>query len=162
MKELYWNFLTILVLIAAVLVVGIVGILFGNPYIEWNPFPPPPLPERLVLPTATPTYLQLPPTWTFTPEAIEATPTLLPSSTAEPTATTLILPSIPDTETPTETATNTATFRVVPTRTRTPTSTNEPPAPPPPPKPTNTPVPPTNTPEPPTDTPPPPPPTEPA
>jgi hypothetical protein len=60
-----WNILTILVLLTTVCV----GILFVtvliNPSAGFNPFPPPPVPERMELatPTSTPKSI-LPPTWT--------------------------------------------------------------------------------------------------
>jgi hypothetical protein len=139
MKEQHWNLLTILVLISILLLIGFISILFSNPYSGLNPFPPPPLPDRLILPTATATYLQLPPTWTFTPESMRLVPSLLPSSTLLATFTDAVLPTATVTVTPT--ATNTITYTPRPTRTTAPTETKAPA-----PKPTNTPVPPTNAP----------------
>lgn len=151
MKELHWNILTILVLIATLLVVTAVSVLIVNPYRAWNPLQPPPLPEVMRIPTATATLKQLPPTWTFTPAAFEFTPTLLPSSTPLATSTGFVLPTATQTDTPTVTATITELASPTRTRTKVPTATEEPPPQPTdPPPPTDTPVPPTNTPEPPT------------
>jgi len=82
-----WNVLTILVLLTTVCVGILFVIIFMNPNVVINPFPPPPIPIRLELdtPTATPKDV-LPPTWT--PESYVAptsTSTLIPSSTPQPT-----------------------------------------------------------------------------
>lgn len=158
MKDNHWNLLTILALIATLLVIGYTSTVFANPYTGLNPLPPPPLPDVFLPPTATPTLLQLPPTWTFTVEEVIFTPTPLPSSTPEPSSTGLILPTQTETNTPTVTVTQ--TLSILPTRTRTrtlaPTATNEPQHPTQPPPPSDTPVPPTEPPPPPTESPPPP------
>jgi hypothetical protein len=62
---LVWNILTILVLLTTVCV-GILFItIFITPNAGFNPFPPPPVPERMELATPTPTPKSiLPPTWT--------------------------------------------------------------------------------------------------
>ena len=77
--NLFWNLLTLFTLIGVILVVVVVAYLFQYPNSPLNPLPPAPLPEVLVLPTATPTLRSLPATWT---------PTVpLPANTPEPTAT---------------------------------------------------------------------------
>lgn len=83
------NVLTVLFLISAVCIGVVFATIFINPYVPYNPFPPPTLPAVSSPPTATPTPRGvLPPTWTptFTSE---------PTNTPEPTAT--------DTPEPTET-----------------------------------------------------------
>lgn len=68
----------------------VVLILFFNPYISFNPYPPPTLPSTLGPPTITSTpEISLPPTWTPLPsETATSTPapsdTPAPSPTAEP------------------------------------------------------------------------------
>lgn len=97
-----WNALTLVTLLGVLGVVAVFLLLFTNPNIFFNPFPPQPLPTPLSLPTATPTPRSiLPPTWT-------------PSPTPEPTATFTPEP----THTPSPTATPFSLF----TPTTTPTS----------------------------------------
>ncbi|MCC6148032.1 MAG: hypothetical protein IT308_10750 [Anaerolineaceae bacterium] len=74
---LFWNILTVLALVGIIVVIGWFAIVFENPYAAINPFPPPTLPVPIVLPSATPTVPQLPPTWT--PGATDtAVPTFTP------------------------------------------------------------------------------------
>ncbi len=54
-KDLFFNALTILVLLAIVGVIVVVMTIYFNPKSSLNPFPPPELPQALVLPTAEPT-----------------------------------------------------------------------------------------------------------
>ncbi len=78
-----WNIATTLVVLTT-LCMGIVFLaIFVNPYVGFNPFPPPEMPELLVLPTLTPTPKSvLPPTWTPTPtEVATATNTPVPTVT---------------------------------------------------------------------------------
>lgn len=141
MKDSTWNLLAIFTLAALVLVVVLFVVIFLNPQSALNPFPPEPLPTQLVLPTATPTYRQLPPTWTPTlgqGRSSLATLDPRPSSTLPPTSTSFTIPTFTATFTVTSTPTDTATPTNTPTRTPVPTAT---------PRPTNTPVP-TDTPEP--------------
>jgi hypothetical protein len=67
MKNTTWNILTILVLLATCLVAVMVVQIYSNPESALNPFRAPGLPATVVIPSATPTFKQLPPTWTFTP-----------------------------------------------------------------------------------------------
>lgn len=69
MKDGIWNVLSILGAVAIIAVVVIVFAIFANPQTSINPLPPPTLPAPLMLPTATPTLLQLPPTWTPKPNS---------------------------------------------------------------------------------------------
>lgn len=97
-----WNILTLVVL-GGVLIVGIVFlILFVNPNVGFNPFPPPP-PIEIMAPTATSLY-ELPPTWTPHPsETPTSYPTLRPSSTPWPSPTSYGLPTLPPTDGPSPT-----------------------------------------------------------
>lgn len=80
------NILTVLVLIGTLCNGGIMASIFLNPRSGFNPFPPPTLPPVMVMPTSTPTAIQvLPPTWTPLPSN-----TLAPTNTPipeQPTAT---------------------------------------------------------------------------
>lgn len=92
-----WDVLSILLLVGT-LIMGVVFVLiYLNPYIAFNPFPPPAPVPTLFIPTSTPTQKALPPTWTAT-------------VTLEPTATgTAVPPTATGTLPPTETATPTET-----------------------------------------------------
>jgi hypothetical protein len=78
--SLFWNLLTLITLGILILVLAFLITIFVNPASAWNPFPPPNMPQALVLPTATPTLRALPPTWTPTlpppTETVSPTPTL--------------------------------------------------------------------------------------
>jgi hypothetical protein len=100
-----WDMLTILVLLATACIGGYFLMIFMNPFSSLNPLKPinPNLP-----PTATPTLLQLEPTWT-------ASPTIQPTvtETARPTFTPLASPTffslVPPTDTPVPSKTPAAT-----------------------------------------------------
>lgn len=94
------NCLTFLVLLATLAAAVVVAIVFINPYVSFNPYPPPTLPPTLGPPTITPTpEIFLPATWTATPSR---TPTPTNTATPEPTATPTPEPT---SETPEATAT---------------------------------------------------------
>ncbi len=80
------NILTVLVLIGTLCNGGILVSIFLNPYNSYNPFPPPTLPALMVMPSSTPTAINvLPPTWTPLPSSTATlTSTPLPE---QPTAT---------------------------------------------------------------------------
>lgn len=85
-----WNFLTILLIIGIVAVVAVTGILYMNPYLAFNPYPPEQIPPTVVIPTSekpTEGPLVFPPTWT-------------PTATLEPTATRTPAPTSTSTSTP--------------------------------------------------------------
>lgn len=75
-KEQFWNLMTVLVLLATVLMLAAFILIFRDPNSSINPFPPATMPVALILPTSTPTFQTLPPTWTAEPSA-----TALPSAT---------------------------------------------------------------------------------
>jgi hypothetical protein len=102
-SAIFWSLLTILVLLLVVCVVAAFLVVFTNPYSALNPFPPPTLPARAELPTATPTnaVIPLPATWTPTSSPVPIpTDTPTPTSTLPPTPTPVTLTSTP-TVTPT-------------------------------------------------------------
>jgi hypothetical protein len=90
------NLLTLVVLAAIVGVVGLYALIFLNPQVGFNPFPPPTLPVLLGTPTATFTpAVPLGATWTPTPTfTVAPTDTPVPTDTPTPvpTATPVILP----------------------------------------------------------------------
>jgi hypothetical protein len=85
------NILTLVVLLAIIAVGAIYAMVFLNPYVGYNPFPPPTLPAILGTPTPTNTpAIPLPTVWTPTPSRTPPptlTPTLVPTETQVPTAT---------------------------------------------------------------------------
>ncbi|MGB9641075.1 MAG: hypothetical protein ACPL4H_09200 [Anaerolineales bacterium] len=96
----FWNCATVVLLLMTFCVLGVALIIFLNPHSGLNPFPPPPLPEVIQLPSPTPTAIQiLPPTWTP-----------IPTRTPRPTKTSTITPTFTDTLPPTATETATATL----------------------------------------------------
>jgi len=98
-SSLLW-FFGVLFLLGTLLTMGGCALLYLNPHLPINPFPPPELPPRLTVPpTPTPLPLAtLPPTWTPTPTNT-ATPTITPTLT--PTWT----PTVPPTPGPSPTPT---------------------------------------------------------
>jgi hypothetical protein len=97
-----WDMLSIVTLILTFCVGVYFVAIFLNPQSAFNPLKPGPDPNIPPTPTITP--IQLEPTWTTTvTQAVTETPTLLPTYTLEPSATSFSL------VTPTETLTPTAT-----------------------------------------------------
>lgn len=92
-----FNFLSLIVLVAIIGVGAIYTMVFLNPYVEYNPFPPPTLPPILGTPTPTSTPAQpLPTAWTATPTRTPTptdTPVPTPTHTPEPTSTATPLPA---------------------------------------------------------------------
>ena len=88
---LVWNLLTMLLLLSTLCMLSGFMMIFINPYVSFNPFPPPTLPPTLSFPTPTATLpvITLPPTWT-------PSPTITPTATWTPVAT----PTPPFTPTP--------------------------------------------------------------
>ncbi len=83
--DVFWNILTVITLLASIGLIGALLMIYSNPFISINPFPPPTMPVLVVIPTSTATPVVLPPTWTPT---VGATETPFP-----PTSTPMILPS---------------------------------------------------------------------
>ncbi len=98
-SDIFWNILTAIVLISTAALIGVVMIIFSNPRISFNPYPPPTMPVLVVLSTSTPTPVHLPATWTPTPRPSE---TLKPSAsmTSQPSATEAV-PTVSPTTYPT-------------------------------------------------------------
>ena len=100
------NCLTVLMLLGVACMVGVFFLIYMNPFLQLNPFPPPTLPPTAFIASPTATIpLNLPPTWTPTHTALPtATATPLPTATDTPSATifTLLTPSF--TATPTNPA----------------------------------------------------------
>jgi hypothetical protein len=95
----FWNCATVVLLLMTFCVLGAALVIFLNPRSGLNPFPPPPLPEVMQLPSPTPTAIQiLPPTWT-------PIPTRTPRPTKTPTITPTYTATLPPTATETATAT---------------------------------------------------------
>lgn len=102
-----WDLLSIAVLLITVCIIGYFVLIFINPNMPLNPFPP--LPTPFQFPTATITPIQLPPTWTATsPSLMTATDT--PPSTFTPIPTQTSFSLVPPTKTFTPTATPKAPF----------------------------------------------------
>ena len=70
--ESLWNALTFLVLAALVVVLVVFSLIFTNPSVAFNPYPPPTQAVLISIPTTTPTIPPVPPTLTFT---VTITPT---------------------------------------------------------------------------------------
>jgi hypothetical protein len=90
-QSLFFNLLTLMVLTMSCGAGLLVLLVFVNPQMSLNPFPPPPLPALVALPTSTPTPLiSLPPTWTPTADLRPtSTMTAQPLVTGAPTDGTL-------------------------------------------------------------------------
>jgi hypothetical protein len=102
-----WDTLSIAVLVITVCIAGYYALVFINPNMPLNPFPPAPTPFQP--PTATITPIQLPPTWTATiPPFMTPTDTPPATFTLIPTETSFSL--VPPTKTPKPTATPKAPF----------------------------------------------------
>jgi hypothetical protein len=91
--DIFWNILTVLLLLGMVVMAGLFYLIFQNPTIVFNPYPPPTLPAPIVIPSRTPTVPKLPPTWTAVPTSTSTpVPTSVPrpTITAVPTATEIV------------------------------------------------------------------------
>lgn len=80
-RDITWNVLTTLVVLSTLCLVGYFLVLFSNPQVALNPYPPPTMPVLAVLPSSTPTQPSLPPTWTPTPRPTQTT---RPTQTPQP------------------------------------------------------------------------------
>lgn len=93
MKTSFWDILTTVLVFGIVIIALGVLLLFINPSMPFNPFPPQGGGlASLFIPTSTPTPRRLPPTWTPTSRPPElATATRKPTSTAMPTSTPFVI-----------------------------------------------------------------------
>ncbi len=80
-RDITWNLLTGLVILASLSMIGLFVILFSNPHVALNPFPPPTMPVLALVPAGTATPARLPATWTPTARPTE---TPIPTLTAAP------------------------------------------------------------------------------
>ena len=80
-RDLVWNVLTGLALLATFSLVAVLALIFSNPAIGLNPFPPPTMPVLVDLSTPTPSLVFLPATWTPEPAATN-TPAVVTATTA--------------------------------------------------------------------------------
>ena len=117
MKIKLWDVLSILGLLATCGVAAVVLSIFNNPNSTFNFFPPPTEIPTVDIPTATPTKLKMPATWTPT-NNFQITATLAETQTPLPSSTSFVLPSY----TPSNTVTNTPTDTPEATMTYTPGS----------------------------------------
>ncbi len=97
---LIWNVLTTLVLLSTLCLLSGFMLIFVDPYVAFNPFPPPTLPPALSFPspTATLPVVTLPPTWTPSPTI---TSTAIPPTATQPPTPTPVGPTPEPTLTPT-------------------------------------------------------------
>lgn len=106
--EKVWNALTLVVLLVLLAAVVVMLVIFSNPNSRFNPFPPPDLPGKLILPTsaATATSDQVViPTVTPTLEVTDTVvvlPTILPSLDPTPTTQVMVVPGTPSAVQPTQ------------------------------------------------------------
>ena len=85
-RDLVWNVLTGIAVLATITLIGMLMLIFSNPRIGLNPFPPPTMPVLVDLSTPTATLVFLPPTWTPTARLPESS-TIAATSTPKPFAT---------------------------------------------------------------------------
>jgi len=104
-----WDMLSILVLIITACMVGYFAIVFVNPNSSMNFLRPGGFAAGPQGPTATPTLIQMEPTWTSSP-TLEMTPTNTPRPTFTPFATMTPFSLVPPTKTPKPTSTPKAPF----------------------------------------------------
>ncbi len=83
-SDVFINFLTICLVLATLALAGLLMMIYSNPYIALNPFPPPTMPALVIYPTATSTFVYLPATWTPQPTATETPMPIFVSTTPEP------------------------------------------------------------------------------
>lgn len=79
-----WNVLTVLMVLAIVALGTLFFLIYRDPAVAFNPFPPPTMPAALVLPSLTPIHTDAPPTL---PPTLTSTPTATATLTPQPTET---------------------------------------------------------------------------
>lgn len=108
--EKVWNVLTLVVLLVLLGAVVVMLVIFTNPNSGVNPFPPPDLPGKLILPTSTSTatsFQAVSPTVTPTIEVTESSivpTTVLPTLAPSPTTQVMVVPGTPSAVQPTQPA----------------------------------------------------------
>lgn len=80
-RHIMWNVLTLLAVSATICLIGYFLLIYSNPYVRLNPFPPPTLPVLGGISTSTATQPIFPPTWTPT---LKPTETPIPTETPQP------------------------------------------------------------------------------
>jgi len=81
-NNVIWNLLTALFVIASLAAIGYFVVLFSNPAVSINPFPPPTMPVLIEIPTSTPTLVKTwTPTLTGTPVPVAGVTYTLPEGT---------------------------------------------------------------------------------
>ncbi len=94
--DVFWNFLTVCTVLATLALIAVFLVLFSNPNLPINPFPPPTMPVLVQVPTSTATLVFMPPTWTPAAKATETqmppTATSTPDLTATAAAVAMITP----------------------------------------------------------------------
>jgi hypothetical protein len=80
-SDVFWNLLSVCLALATVAMIAVMLMIFSNPSVSFNPFPPPTMPVLAVYPTATPTLVMMPATWT--PKALITKPPV-PTNTPTP------------------------------------------------------------------------------
>ena len=106
MRVVIWDVLAVLTLLGIAGMTGAYGIIFINPQVSFNPFPPPTMPAVVGAPPATPPIPGFQPTWT----PVSGSGIQQPVVTVTATATLFILPSRTPSLSPTPTQTLTATL----------------------------------------------------
>lgn len=95
--DVFLNFLTVCTVLATLALIAVFMILFSNPNLPINPFPPPTMPVLVNVPTSTATLVFMPPTWTPTAKATDTlmppTVTTTPDLTATAAAVAMITPT---------------------------------------------------------------------
>jgi hypothetical protein len=114
MKDSVWNSLTIGLLVGTVLLIVVFGLIFLLPN-QLLPvgMRPVSIPPTLIMPSATDTPFQFPPTWTKVPVKTTVIPTNTATPTPQATNTIFVLPSKTATKTGTATYTRTNTGTAV-------------------------------------------------
>jgi hypothetical protein len=117
LSGLFWNILTLFLLLGIVGMLGLFGLIYTNPFTSLNPFPPPKSESILIqntavmiadtiTPTITLTNTIFPPTWTptltFTPTFTLTVEPYTPTSTATETQTATTLMTATETALPTD------------------------------------------------------------
>ena len=130
MRIVVWDIFSVLVILGIASLVGFYGVIFMNPYVPFNPFPPPMIPQLAVygVPSQTPTLRSFQPTWTSDSSGYQSglrpTRTWTPSLTF--TLTNTVTNTVPPSATNSLTPIPSSTYTLTPTATYTRTASNTP------------------------------------